>query len=91
MPHFAADFSGTGYRRLVSVHIPSARERNRLRIPQIPVRLSRRLFARTDFRDRRGGLRGVGLRYTPRKASQFTHGALSCPRPRGEAVGVGWQ
>ena len=84
MPRFSADFRGTGghRRRLVSIHVPPAREGDRLQIAQIPMRLSRRLVALAGFSDRRSGLGGVGFRYPPRKASQFTHGFLSCPRPR---------
>ena len=82
MPRFSADFRRTGHRRLVSVDVPPARKGDRLQIAQIPRRLSRRLVAPAGFRDRRGGLGGVGFRYPPRKASQFTHRFLSCPRPR---------
>lgn len=90
MARLTANFGCRRDSRRVAIHVATAGECNRLRGQCLAVSFSAsltiRFSARADFGRSIGGLRMMGLRYAPGKASQFTHGLRSlecCPALRG--------
>ncbi len=92
MPRLATDLgsaSGSCDRWLAFVDVAAAGERHRLRSERFTVRFASCFGVRFSacrcsfFRGGSSRLRMMGLRYAPRKASQFTHGfrSLCCGRP----------
>jgi hypothetical protein len=81
MARLAPDLRGTGgYARRVAVHITPGGESHGLCIERLAIRFPAHLRFRFRIRARAGlgragvGLRMMAFRYTPREASQFTHG-----------------
>jgi len=95
MARLAPDLRGTGgYARRVAVHITPAGESHGLCIERLAIRFPAHLRFRFRIRARAGlgragvGLRMVAFRYTPREASQFTHGCDLFGGPLTRELGV---